>query len=105
MRWARFRTFALTMGLATVTACAVYLRPHPGVIYIGVTPPPPYTEVMTAAPGRGFAWMPGHWEWRLREYAWVPGGWIEIPPGYSAYLPGHWAHDPYGWFWIEARWR
>jgi hypothetical protein len=96
-----------TLGvlLAVSTACGVYIRPHPGVIYVAIAPPPPHAEMVVTPPARGYAWMPGHWVWQVRSYAWVPGAWVEMPAGYSGYAPGYWSHDYHGWFWIEGRWR
>jgi len=37
---------------------------YPGVIYVGIAPPPPHGEVIVAGPGRGYAgwfWIEGRW--------------------------------------------
>ncbi len=99
----RMAAFALVIALGT--ACAGYFGPRPGVIYAGMAPPTPYGEVIIAPPGRGYAWQPGHFVWRVREYVWLPGMWVEVAPGYSDWAPGRWSRDPHGWFWIEGRWR
>lgn len=105
MTRSRVRRGVLVALLAFASACGMYIRPHPGVIYVGIAPPPPHGEVIVTGPGRGYAWMPGHWAWRVREYVWIPGGWIEVAPGFGDWVPGQWSHDYHGWFWIEGRWR
>jgi hypothetical protein len=101
--WLRLMIAVIALG--GTTACGLYIRAHPGVVYLRVAPPPVRGEVMFVAPGPGHAWVPGHWSWRLREYAWVPGVWITVERGYREWDPGRWAHDRHGWFWIEGRWR
>jgi hypothetical protein len=91
--------------LVLATACGGYWRARPGVIYVGIAPPTPYGEVAGAPPGRGYAWMPGRWEWRDNSYIWVAGGYVASPAGYSEWVPGQWSHDYHGWFYIGGRWR
>jgi hypothetical protein len=100
---------ALRAALATgcfvfLTACAVE---QPAVVHQPPPPPPAPAEVIPAAPGPGYVWMPGYWSWRgpRRGYAWVPGAYtVPAPPAY-AWVPGHWAERPGGWVWVEGHWR
>ena len=35
--------------------------------------PAPIVEVVPAAPGAGYNWVPGHWAWRGGAWFWVKG--------------------------------
>ena len=35
--------------------------------------PAPIVEVVPAAPGAGYNWVPGHWAWRGGTWFWVKG--------------------------------
>lgn len=99
------RVMLAALLLSAAPACAVYIAPHPGVIYVQSAPPPPRVEQMLRTPGSGQLWIPGYWAWRFRAYVWVPGTWVMVEPGFHEWAPGHWARDHHGWFWIEGRWR
>jgi hypothetical protein len=110
MKARRLRTLALAPLLAValvlaVSSCAIYINPHPGVLYVTARPPEPRVEVVIASLGPGRAWVPGHWAWRVNEYVWLPGVGAPVAPGYTMWVPGRWAHDHHGWFWIDGRWR
>ena len=68
---------------------------------VGEAPPPPYTEVMTAAPGPGYVWIAGHWGWHHR-WIWMRGHW-DYRPGYT-WAAGHWANVNGNWVWTEGAW-
>ncbi len=70
---------------------------------VNEAPPPPQTEVVVAAPGPGYAWVPGYWAWNGR-WVWVGGHWtlgphphaVWVGPRYVTrghhyvYHPGYW---------------
>ena len=60
MTRSKIRRGVLVALLAFTSACAMYIRPHPGVIYVGIAPPP-HGEVIVAGPGRGWFWIEGRW--------------------------------------------
>lgn len=77
------------LGLAgTVQAVPAVVAPSPQVIVMQAAPPPPIAEAVPA-PRAGFAWAPGHYEFRDGRYVWHTGSWIQDRPG---------------WTWQEARW-
>jgi YXWGXW repeat-containing protein len=73
------------------------------------TPPPmpaAPAEVQPAQPGSGYAWIPGHYEWRSSErtYVWVPGTWMVAPPD-QTWVPGHWETRSNGSAWVQSHWQ
>lgn len=76
---------ALSTGVQAAPA-VVATAPH--TIVVQTAPPAPIAEPIPS-PREGWAWSPGHYEWRDGSYAWVPG---------------HWMRDRPGWEWEEARW-
>lgn len=97
-----------TVALAFVLAGAVGLTAcHDGVYYAGVTVGPPAPLVygpVGVAPGPGYIWTDGYYDWVGNTWVWRPGRWARPPhPGYvwrKPYYehyhrgyrmhPGHW---------------
>ena len=96
-------TVALAAALLGVGACAS--GPRGERVYVAAAPPVERVEVIGAAPGPTYVWVPGHWNWDTRTYMWMPGRWVVPDRGYRAWRPGHWAHDRRGWYWVEGHWR
>ncbi len=65
-------------------------------------PPPPglRVEVVPRAPGVGYVWRPGYWNWYGGRYVWVGGVYVHQGPGYGHWVPGHWSRRG----WIPAHW-
>jgi hypothetical protein len=97
------RKALLTGVLAgTLAASAGLARVH---FYVGVAPPAPIVETPPPAPGVGYVWTPGYYNWNGSSYVWVNGGWA-IPPGhFHHYVAGGWVHDGHGWYRTEGHWR
>lgn len=73
----------------------------PRPIHVWGPPPPPIQEVVYAAPGPGYVWIPGHYAWMNGQWAWIRGAWVVPPqPGYY-WVAGSW--DP-NRNWIEGHW-
>ncbi|MBX3269375.1 MAG: YXWGXW repeat-containing protein [Sandaracinaceae bacterium] len=90
-------TGSLLLSLA-LGALAAGCAARVAVGYSTVAPPPPYVEVVGVAPGAGYVWAPGYWQWSGARYVWVPGSWV-VPPA-----PGHvWVHS--GWVADGGRYR
>jgi hypothetical protein len=70
---------------------------------ITVAPPPPQVEVITVAPGPGFFWIGGYWNWVGGRHVWMGGHWEAHRPGYF-YAPGHWVQHSNGWAFASGRW-
>lgn len=109
----QLRASLLLIALAlSLVAAGCYVAP-PGVAIESeyeVTGPPPAVqeETVIAAPGPGYVWVGGFWNWDvgLRKYAWRSGSWVRPPhpearwitPHYEFrggrhyYRAGHWEH-------------
>ena len=79
-------------------------RAEARVVYVDVAPPEPVVEVVSAAPGAGYCWLPGHYRYDGGTYVWVAGRW-ELPPrGRTVWLTGRWQSSRSGWYWVAGRW-
>jgi hypothetical protein len=82
----------------------VKVQPPSGENAITEAPPAPQVEVVGAAPGRDYVWMPGVWQWH-GGWVWVSGRWVIAPRLEAVWVPGHWTHRRQGWTWIHGYWR
>lgn len=72
----------------TMTGCSVSST---GVgLEVGFGPPALRAEVAVSAPGDGYVWVPGYYDWRDSNYVWVEGSWV-LPPHRGA----HWVSPRY----------
>jgi len=58
-------------------------------------PPPPRNGVMGYAPGPGYVWTEGYWDWRGGRWFWVNGAWRRPPHRHAVWVPGVW-HSEHG---------
>jgi len=95
-------TFVLLVA-GTLAACAA----GGGGYYVARTPPPPPAAygVVGMAPGPGYVWVNGYWDWRGGNYFWVRGSWV-LPPRRGAVWIAP-AYRPYrnGYRYQAGRWR
>lgn len=110
---------AALMGLAACTT-VVGARPLERGPHVEIRAmPAPIVEVRPAAPGPGYAWVQGHWEWHRHDWRWVPGVWVagpvqpmppvvveQVPPPMPGryWVPGHWRWAHGGWIWVRGHW-
>lgn len=82
--------------------------------------PAPRVEVIPAAPGADYHWVPGHWAWRTSEWVWIPGHHIRgaVPPMTAEIvevvparpspgqvcIKGHHIFESGRWIWHPAVW-
>ncbi|MFI5143027.1 MAG: hypothetical protein ACHQQS_07285 [Thermoanaerobaculales bacterium] len=66
-------------------------------------PPAPYVEAQVVAPGPGYVWIGGWWEWHNR-WAWRNGYWAVPPHPRATWVAGRWDRGPRGWRWRPGRW-
>lgn len=95
------KTHAFNLLLAAafafvLSACAATVR---------TAPPPVRTEVIPAAPGPRYAWVPGRYVVRGRAYVWQPGFYQAAPRARQTYVAGHWKPGRRGYVWVPGRWR
>ena len=90
-----------------LSACVVAPLPGPGpaygsapdgspVVVAPMAPPPPPGEAVVVAPGPGYIWIGGYWNWGGGRYVWAPGHWAAPRPGYR-WVPRTWYRGPGGW--------
>ena len=74
----------VTLMLLVLGACA-------GGYYVSVPPPPPRYGVVGYAPGPGFVWVDGYWDWRPPRpgAVWVPHRWVPYGRRYR-FVRGYW---------------
>lgn len=94
------------MGLSSVAqavpAVVAGASTH-GHVYTQPAPPAPVYEAVPA-PRTGWAWAPGHYQWRDGRYAWVPGRWIQDRPGWD-WQEARWMQRPDGsWYLVGGQW-
>ena len=74
-------------------------------VLVTEAPPPVRVETKTVAPGPGYVWTSGYWQWTGTRYEWVPGSWIARPRTTAVWVAGHWVRRPGGWVWIAGHWQ
>jgi hypothetical protein len=95
---------ACVMLTASVAGCVVApADPY----YVGdtvtVAPPAPQVEVYGPAPGPGYIWMGGYWNWVGGRHVWVGGHWSSPRPGYR-WVPHTWVRQGGGWRLAAGHW-
>ena len=66
--------------------------------------PPPMTEVMTPPPAPNALWIPGYWYYDGRGYAWVPAHWEIPPPTAHSYMAAHWEYRERHYVFVPGYW-
>ncbi len=93
----------LTAAFGATTACVASLG---GGAYVAFAPPAPIVEARVMAPGPGFVWVSGFYQWNGGGYMWVPGRWERPPRPYARWVPGRWEQrGNRGWRFREGHWR
>jgi hypothetical protein len=69
-----------------------------------VAPPAPQVDVVIAAPGPGYFWVGGFWNWVGGRHLWVGGRWQAQRPGYY-WAPHAWQRHGHGWRAQPGYWR
>ncbi|MGB8369438.1 MAG: YXWGXW repeat-containing protein [Limisphaerales bacterium] len=68
-------------------------------------PPPPAETVVVAAPGPGYVWIGGDYDWNGISWVWIGGHWAYPPYPYAVWISGRVWHDRYGWHHARGYWR
>ncbi len=68
-------------------------------VSIRIGPPALPVYAQPPAPGDGYLWTPGYWDYGPAGYYWVPGVWVTPPRVGVLWTPGYWgfAGGFYGW--------
>lgn len=78
------------------------------VAYRAPVPPPPPPGAYVArgyAPGPGYVWVDGYYDWGGSRYVWVPGAWRRPPRPRAYWAPGHFAEHGRRHVWVRGGWR
>jgi len=100
----QIRTLAASLVLAAALACA-HGGMSVGLTYTERQPPPDRVEVIGVAPGAGYVWVGGYWNWNSGRYAWRPGYWARPPRGRSAWVAPSWEHRSGRYQFRRGYWR
>ena len=103
------RTIKVLAAGSAIAACAAFTTSSQAQVGIGVTigrePPPAVRyEARPVAPGPGFVWVDGYWNWAGGRYVWVPGRWNRPPYEGAYWSHGHYDHYNDGWHYHEGHW-
>lgn len=68
-------------------------------------PPAPRYAVVGVAPGPGYVWTNGYWDWRARNWAWVEGRWQRPPRRNAVWVSPEWRRQGRGYRFHRGYWR
>jgi len=115
LKWGRWAAVAAVLA-GGLSACVVvpadsYYGGGYGGAYGGgyggvvtTAPPGPQYEVATVAPGPGYFWIGGFWNWVGNRHVWTGGRWEAHRPGYH-WAPHRWQRESNGWRAAPGHWQ
>ncbi len=77
----------------------------PSTVVVQQAPPAPPAEPYVVAPGPGYVWVDGDWDWNGATWVWIGGRWIYPPYPGALWVHGYWYHGPRGWYHSGGHWR
>ena len=95
------RAFWLVPALAAFSLVGCAAR----ATYYAPPPPPPRAGFYGHAPGPGYVWIDGFWDWRARSYAWAPGYWSRPPRPHAIWVPGRADYNHGRYSYRRGHWR
>jgi hypothetical protein len=76
-----------------------------GAVVVEFAPPAPRYAVIGVAPGPGYVWTEGFYEYRGGGYAWAPGRWMRPPRAHAVWVAGSWERGHRGYEFRRGYWR
>ena len=76
-----------------------------GALYVRTAPPPPRYAVVGVAPGPGYVWTNGFWDWRGSRWVWVEGRWMRAPRPHAVWVAPEWRQEGRRWRYHRGYWR
>lgn len=73
------------------------------VVVAPTAPPPPPREGVTVAPGPGYVWIEGHWNWTGHRHVWQSGHWTAPRRG-QVWVPRRWVPGQGGYHQHGGHW-
>lgn len=99
----KFLAAAFVIGGALLAGCGGgYGYASYGVRY---APPPPRYGAVGYAPGPGYAWTDGYWDWRGNNWNWVQGRWVRPPHRSAVWVAPSWRQEGRSWRFHRGYWR
>ena len=92
-------TFAVLLGASLLPAAAM------AQIAIRIGPPAPVYERPAPPPERDMIWVQGYQRGDGRGYVWVPGHYEHPPRPHARWAPHHWERHHGEWVMREGHWR
>lgn len=78
----------------------------PATVVTSDEPPPAPDQPVYAAPGPGYVWVGGEWQWNGVGWVWVGGQWMYPPWPNAVWVHGYWYRGPFGgWRHARGHWR
>jgi len=96
------------LSAAAILAASVFATACAGTsgrVYVRTGPPPVRAEIVGVAPGPGYVWVPGYYNYSGRDYVWVGGRWDRPPRARARWVPAHWERDGHGYYFVDGHWR
>jgi len=62
-------------------------------------------DVVVPAPGPGYVWIQGYYDWNGERYVWIPGYWGYPPAGFHVFVRGGWVYRGGGYYYRRPYWR
>jgi len=79
--------------------------PPPTTVVNSDEPPSPETETVAVAPGPGYIWIGGEWQWNGAGWVWIGGRWAYPPWPGAVWVHGYWYRGPFGgWRHAHGHW-
>lgn len=89
-----------------ITTANMPAPPPPTDVETTAAPPPAPDQPVVVAPGPGYVWADGEWQWNGYSWVWVPGRWLVPPWPGAVWVHGYWYRGPFGgWRHSPGRWR
>ncbi len=80
--------------------------PPSAVVDTDEAPPAAPSETVVTAPGPGYVWINGQWEWNGVAWYWVGGRWVYPPWPDAVWERDYWYRGPFGgWHHAAGHWR
>ena len=74
-------------------------------VVVQQAPPPRPVETIVVAPGPGYVWIDGEWNWAGARWVWIGGHWMYPPHPHGVWVRGYTWHGPGGWHHERGHWR
>jgi len=94
----------LLLGAGCVERRVVYVQQPGEPAVANEPPPPPRTEVIVAAPGPEYSWVPGYWSWN-GGWVWIGGSWAIGPHPHAIWIGPRYIRRGHGYIYHRGYWR